>query len=139
METNIRPIRNEGDYQAALARINTLMDAEPGSDQGDELEVLTTLVELYEDERFPINLPDPITAIKFRMEQQALSQSDMAPVLGSRAMVSVVLSGKRALTLKMIRALHDHLGIPAEVLIRERGGTLPEEMEDVDWDRFPLL
>jgi HTH-type transcriptional regulator / antitoxin HigA len=139
MASDIRPIRTEGDYQAALARIDALMDSEPGSDEGDELEVLATLVELYEDEEFPIDLPDPITAIKFRMEQGGLSQSDLAPLFGSRAKVSEVLAGKRALTLKMIRALHDHLGIPAEVLIRERGGSLPEEVEGVQWEDFPLL
>ncbi len=72
MANNIRPVRTDEDYQAALARIDGLMDAEPGSDEGDELDILTTLVELYEDEYFPIDLPDPITAIKFRMEQQGL-------------------------------------------------------------------
>ena len=139
MAMNIRPIRTEDDYQAALARIDALMDAEPGSDEGDELEVLTTLVELFEDNAYPIDLPDPITAIRFRMEQQGLRQSDLAPILGSRAKVSEVLSGKRALTLKMIRALNEHLGIPAEVLIRERGAVLPEELDGVEWERFPLL
>ena len=139
MVKNIRPIRNEDDHQAALVRIDALMDAEPGSDEGDELEVLTTLVELFEEEHFPISLPDPITAIRFRMEQAELSQSDLAPILGSRAKVSEVLSGKRKLTLKMIRALHEHLGIPAEVLIRERDGQLPEEVDGVEWEQFPLL
>jgi len=139
MVTNIRPIRTDDDYQAALARIDALMDAEPGSDEGDELEVLTTLVELFEEEYFPIDLPDPITAIKFRMEQEGLSQSDLAPIFGSRAKVSEVLSGKRELTLKMIRALNEHLGIPAEVLIRERGGELPEKVDGIEWERFPLL
>ena len=139
METRIRPIRTENDYQAALARIDDLMDAAPDSDEADELEVLTTLVELYEDEHYPIDLPDPITAIKFRMEQQELNQSNLAPLFGSRAKVSEVLSGKRELTLKMIRALHAHLGIPAEVLIRERGAELPEQVEGVEWERFPLL
>jgi|TARA_R110001592_G_scaffold50319_14_gene155838 HTH-type transcriptional regulator/antitoxin HigA len=139
MVTNIRPIRTEDDYQAALARIDALMDAEAGSDEADELEVLTTLVELFEDAHYPINLPDPITAIKFRMEQEGISQSDLAPILGSRAKVSEVLSGKRELTLKMIRALNAYLGIPAEVLIQERGGVLPEEVDGVEWERFPLL
>ncbi len=138
MFANIRPIRTDDDYQAALARIDALMDAEPGSDGGDELEVLTTLVELFEEEHFPMDLPDPITAIKFRMEQEALSQSDLAPIFGSRAKVSEVLSGKRKLTLTMIRALNEHLGIPAEVLIRERGGELPEKVEGVEWEQFPL-
>ena len=139
MVANIRPIRTEVDYQAALARIDALMDAEPDSNEGDELEVLATLIELFEEERFPIELPDPITAIRFRMEQQGLNQSDLAPIFGSRAKVSEVLSGKRGLTLKIIRALHAHLGIPAEVLIRQPGAELPEEVEGVEWERFPLL
>ena len=116
---NVRPIRTQDDYQAALARIDALMDAEPDTEEGDELEVLSALVEIYEDEWFPIDLPDPLTAIRFRMEQQGLSQSDLAPLFGSRAKVSEVLSGKRPLTLRMIRALHERLGIPAEALIRE--------------------
>ncbi len=137
MAINIRPIRTEDDYQAVLARIDALMDAVPGSDKADELEVLTTLVELFEEEHFPIDLPDPITAIKFRMEQEGLSQSDLAPIFGSRAKVSEVLSGRRKLTLKMIRALNEHLGIPAEVLIRT--GEFPENVEGVEWEQFPLL
>ena len=132
MVANIRPIRTEEDYQAALARIDALMDAELGSDEGDELEVLATLVELFEEARFPIELPDPITAIKFRMEQQGLSQSDLAPIFGSRAKVSEVLSGKRGLTLKMIRALHAHLGIPAESLIRQRGANCPRKWKELN-------
>ena len=139
MAEKIRPIRSEEDYQGALARIEILMDALPGTDEADELEVLATLIELYEDVNFPINLPDPVTAIKFRMEQEGLNQSDLAPIFGSRAKVSEVLAGKRALTLKMIRALNEHLGIPATVLIQQNGVGIPEKIQGVEWDKFPLL
>lgn len=137
IDNRIRPIRTEQDYDAALARVETLMEAVRTEDEDDELDVLATLIELYEDMRFPMDAPDPIAAIKFRMEQMGKSQSDLAPILGSRAKVSEVLSGKRELTLKMIRALHEHLQIPADVLIRE-GGALPAADVGLDFDRFPL-
>src|SRR5215469_15087037 len=108
----IRPIKNRKDYDTALARIEELMDAKAGSAEADELEVLSTLVDLYEDQHFPIDLPTPIDAIKFRMDQQGLANRDLEPFIGSRAKVSEVLSGKRGLSLQMIRALHDNLGIP---------------------------
>ncbi|WP_404790419.1 ImmA/IrrE family metallo-endopeptidase [Altericista sp. CCNU0014] len=136
--TAIRPIRTRADYEAALLRIDSLMDAEAGTPEADELEVLATLVELYEKKHFPIGWPDPIEAIRFRMEQAGLSARDLIPLLGSRAKVSEVLSGKRSLTLQMIRALHEHLGIPAEVLLRQPGASLPEMPLDLDWSRFPL-
>jgi HTH-type transcriptional regulator / antitoxin HigA len=138
MNTAIKPIRSDEDYQSALTRIESLMDAEEGTPEVDELEVLATLVELYEDQHFPIDLPDPIEAIRFRMEQAGLSPRDVVPFIGSRAKVSEVLSGKRPLTLQMIRALHEHLGIPAEVLLRHPGAALPETVEEIDWSRFPL-
>ena len=137
IDNRIRPIRTEQDYDAALARVETLMEAVRTEDEDDELDVLATLIELYEDARFPMDAPDPIAAIKFRMEQMGKSQSDLAPVLGSRSKVSEVLSGKRELTLKMIRALHEHLQIPADVLIRE-GGTLPTAPVGIDIERLPL-
>lgn len=137
IDNRIRPIRTEQDYDAALARVETLMDVVRSKDEDDELDVLATLIELYEDVRFPMNAPDPIAAIKFRMEQMGKSQSDLAPILGSRSKVSEVLSGKRELTLKMIRALHEHLQIPADVLIRE-GGTLPTAPVGIDFERLPL-
>jgi len=137
IDNRIRPIRTEQDYDAALARVETLMEAVRTEDEDDELDVLATLIELYEEARFPMDAPDPIAAIKFRMEQMGKSQSDLAPILGSRSKVSEVLSGKRELTLKMIRALHEHLQIPADVLIRE-GGALPAADVDLDFDRFPL-
>lgn len=131
----IRPIRTEADYDAALTRIDALMD-DPSA--LDELDVLTTLVEAYEDAHFRISSPDPIDAIKFRMEQAGLSQSDLAKYIGSRAKVSEVLAGKRPLTLNMIRALSTHLGIPAEVLVGEQGVPLPDDFADVDWLKFPV-
>ncbi len=137
--STVRPIRHDADYDAALARIDSLMDAPEGSAERDELEVLTTLVEVYEDEHFPIDLPSPIDAIQFRMEQAGLSQADLVPYIGSRAKVSEVLAGKRTLTLSMIRALNAHLGIPAEALI---GGASVAELEadadQVQWARFPI-
>jgi HTH-type transcriptional regulator / antitoxin HigA len=120
----IRPIHSEQNYADALARVEALIDMERSDVEDDELDVLATLVEVYEDRHFPMDAPDPIEAIKFRMQQLDMSQSDLAPIFGSRAKASEVLSGKRELTLRMIRALHDHLGIPADVLIRD-GGSLP--------------
>ena len=137
IDNRIRPIRTEQDYDAALARVEVLMEAVRTKDEDDELDVLATLIELYEDARFPMDAPDPIAAIRFRMEQMGKSQSDLAPILGSRSKVSEVLSGKRELTLKMIRALHEHLQIPADVLIRE-GGSLPASDVGIDFDRYPL-
>ena len=137
IDNRIRPIRTEQDYDAALARVEMLMEAVRTKDEDDELDVLATLIELYEDARFPMDAPDPIAAIRFRMEQMGKSQSDLAPILGSRSKVSEVLSGKRELTLKMIRALHEHLQIPADVLIRE-GGSLPASDVGIDFDRYPL-
>jgi len=115
---NIKPIKNKKDYDSALKRIESLMDAKRNSPDFDELEVLSILVEKYEDEHFPVKSPDPIESIKFRMEQMGLSQSDLVPVIGSRSKVSEVLSGKRSLSVRMIRALHESLKIPAEVLIQ---------------------
>jgi HTH-type transcriptional regulator / antitoxin HigA len=138
MSATIKPIRTEEDYEATLLRIESLMMAEAGTPEVDELEVLGTLVELYEEKHFPMGWPDPVEAIRFRMDQAGLSARDLVPLLGSRAKVSEVLSGKRSLTLQMIRALHEHLGIPAEVLLRQPGATLPEVPTDIDWSRFPL-
>src|SRR5207244_97684 len=97
------------------------------------------LVQAYESANYPIALPDPLEAIRFRMEQQRLTQRDLVPYLGSRSRVSEVLSGKRSLTLPMIRALHSGLGIPASVLLREPGATLPHADPDIEWDRFPVV
>lgn len=136
---NIRPIRDNTDYDAALARIDQLMDAPDDSAERDELEVLATLVEAYEDEHYSVDFPTPIEAIRFRMEQAGLSQADLVPYLGSRAKVSEVLSGKRELSLLMIRALNAHLGIPAETLIGASSNSdVSADDENVQWSRFPI-
>ncbi len=115
----IRPIHNERDYKEALQIVSGLVDADPapGSPDGDRLEILATLVERYEGEHFPLDLPDPVEAIKFRMEQAGLSASDMQPYIGNLNRVYEVLSRKRGLSLSMIRRLNRELNIPAEVLI----------------------
>ena len=110
-------IKTDSDYAAALARIEKLMDAKRNTPQGDELELLSLLVHDYEEKVFPIDKPDPVAAIRFRMEQQGLQPKDLVPLLGSRSRVSEVLSGRRSLSLKMIRNLVQRLGIPAEVLL----------------------
>ena len=112
-------IKTQAEYADALARIEKLMDAKAGTARGDELEILSLLVHTYEEDRFPIDQPDPITAIRFRMEQQGLRPKDLAPILGGRSKVSEVLSGRRSLSLKMIQCLTDDLGIPARVLLRK--------------------
>lgn len=114
-----RVIKTETEYEAALAYVETLMDATPNSPEEKALELFALLIDTYEQAHYPIDLPDPIEAIKFRMEQQGLQQKDMAPYLGSQSKVSEVLNRKRPLSLNMIRALHEGLGIPSRVLIRE--------------------
>ena len=134
----IKPIRTEKDYEAALGRIDALMAAEPGSPEFDDLDILVDLVEHYESKHEPMAYPSPLAAIEFRMEQGGLSPRDLIPFIGSRAKVSEVLSGKRAITMPMARALHEHLGIPGDVLLRERGAALDEPLADIEWSRFPL-
>ena len=114
----VRPIKTEADYDAALARAAGLMDAEEGTAEADELDVLATLIEAYEDKHYPMGLSDPIEAIKYRMEQQGLTRKDLEPIIGTRTRVAEVLNGKRNLSIGMIRRLHAKLGIAAEVLIR---------------------
>ncbi|HEV7398370.1 MAG TPA: transcriptional regulator [Pyrinomonadaceae bacterium] len=115
----IKPIKNNRDYRAALNEIDRLMDAQPNSMEGDRLDVLVTLVEAWEEKHWPIELPDPVEAILFAMDQRGLSRRDLEPFIGSRARVAEILNHKRPLTLPMIRRLHDGLGIPAEALIGE--------------------
>lgn len=119
----IRPIRTEEDYQAALRELSAFFEhePEPGSPEGDRFEVLLTLVEAFEAKHFPIDLPDPVEAIKFRMEQGGFAPKDLVPMIGRLNRVYEVLNRKRPLTLAMIRKLHDQLGIPAESLIRPPG------------------
>jgi HTH-type transcriptional regulator/antitoxin HigA len=136
---HITPLRTEADHKAALARIDALMDAVIDSPEAEELSVLADLVEAYEAKHFPIDLPTPVEAIRFRMEQAGLEPRDLEPYIGSRGKVSEVLSGKQQLTLPMIRALHKHLGIPADVLVGDTalaGG--PVETVSLDWHRFPI-
>lgn len=123
---DVKLIKTPEEHEKVLKRIEELFDAEPDTPEGDELELLVTLLELYEKEKYPISSPDPISAIKFRMEQQGLKNKDLIPYIGSKSKVSEVLSGKRALSLNMIRKLNEGLGIPAEVLIQETGKTLPD-------------
>lgn len=114
----IKPIKRQADYQAALKEIERLFEAESNTPQGDRLEVLTTLVEAYEEQHYALPLPDPVEAIQYYMERRGLTRRDLEPYLGRRGRVAEVLSRKRSLTLAMIRRLHEGLGIPAEVLIR---------------------
>ena len=135
---NVSPIRTGEDYEAALNKIEALFHAEIGSPEGDELEVLTDLVEHYEDKHYAMGLPSPLAAIEFQMDQLGMNPRDLIPFIGSRAKVSEVLSGRRPVTMSMARALHRHLRIPAEVLLQEPGATLPEPLSDFEWTRFPL-
>ncbi len=114
----IKPIKTRKDYQNALVRLEKIFDAKPGSAQGDELEVLGILIDTYEKNHYPIDFPDPVEAIKFRMEQLGYTQSDLANIVGLKSRASEILSKKRKLTLEMIRNLHDTLNIPTNVLIQ---------------------
>ena len=115
----MKVIKTEKEYQAALSRLEEIFDSKKGSKNADELELLSLLIEKYEDEISPIDLPDPIEAIKFRMDQLGYKQKDLANAIGLKSRVSEILNKKRKLTIDMIRRLHDTLGIPTEVLIKE--------------------
>lgn len=115
----IKPIKTDSDHNAALTRIEELWDAQPNTPEGDELEVLITLVEKYEETRFLIEAPDPIEAIRFRMEQQGLEDKDLVAYLGQRSRVTEVLNRQRGLSIAMIRKLHHGLNIPLESLVKE--------------------
>jgi len=116
---NIKPIRNESDYQKALERLEVISDAKRGTREGDELEILAIVIDNYENENFPIGMPDPISAIKFRMEQMGMKQKDLVEMVGFKSRVSEIMNNKRKLTLDMIRKLSTDLKIPTEVLIQE--------------------
>jgi len=116
---NIHPIKTENDYEKALERLEQIFDAKQGTKEGDELEILSILIEKYEDEYYPIDLPDPIEAIKFRMEQLGMKQNDLTEVIGFKSRVSEILNKKRKLTLEMIRKLNKYLSIPTNVLIQK--------------------
>ena len=118
MRGSVKPIRTRTDYTAALAEVERLWGAKRGTPAGDRLDVLATLIDAYEAEHFPLDPPDPIEAIKFRLEQQGLSRKDLEPLIGTRTRVAEVMNRKRNLSIAMIRRLHETLGISLEVLIR---------------------
>ncbi len=134
----IRPIRTDADLDATLRRIDEIFDAPDGSPEDDELDILVTLVERYEDEHYPIPPVSPIAAIEFMMDQRGLEPRDLVPLIGSRSKVSEVLSGKRDITMAMARALHKHLGIPAEVFLQDPSVSFDDDGFDLEWERFPL-
>lgn len=118
----LKPIRTKADYAAAKAEIERLWGAKLGTPAGDRLDILATLVDVYETQHYPMDSPDPIEAIKFRMEQQGLTRKDLEGILGTRTRVAEVLNRRRGLSIHMIRRLHDQLGISADVLIRPSRG-----------------
>lgn len=118
MKNELKPIRSKADYEHSLAEVERLWGAKSGTPEGDRLDVLATLIDAYETEHYPMDPPDPIEAIKFRMEQQGLTRKDLEPLIGTRTRVAEVLNRKRGLSINMIRRLHAKLGISAEVLIR---------------------
>ncbi|PTQ74623.1 helix-turn-helix domain-containing protein [Celeribacter persicus] len=118
MVTELKPIRTEVDYNAALEEVERLWGAKSGTPEGDRLDVLATLIDVYEAKHHPMDPPDPVEAIKFRMEQQGLSRKDLEPIIGPHGRVSDILNRKRRLSIDMIRQLHEQLGISADVLIR---------------------
>jgi HTH-type transcriptional regulator / antitoxin HigA len=118
MSAEVKPIRTKADHEAALAEVEGLWGAKAGTADGDRLDVLATLIDAYEAEHYPMDPPDPIEAIKFRMDQQGLSRRDLEEIIGTRTRIAEVLNRKRGLSIAMIRRLHERLGISAEVLIR---------------------
>src|ERR1700721_484012 len=118
MKDELKPIRTKADYTNALAQVERLWGAKTGTPEGDRLDILATLIDVYESKHFPMDPPDPVEAIKFRMEQQGLTRKDLEPLIGTRTRVAEVLNRKRSLSIGMIRRLHKHLGFSAEVLIR---------------------
>jgi HTH-type transcriptional regulator / antitoxin HigA len=118
MANEVKPIRSEADYEAALEDVAALWGAKSGTSDGDRLDVLATLIDAYEAQHHPIDQPDPVEAIKFRMEQQGMTRKDLEDIIGTRTRIAEVLNRKRSLSIGMIRRLHDRLGISAEVLIR---------------------
>jgi HTH-type transcriptional regulator/antitoxin HigA len=118
MANDLKPIRTKADYEAALAEVERLWGAKRGTPKGDRLDVLATLIDVYETKHYPMDPPDPVEAIRFRMEQQGLTRKDLEPMIGPRNRVADVLNRKRSLSIEMIRQLHDRLGISADILIR---------------------
>jgi HTH-type transcriptional regulator/antitoxin HigA len=118
MMVDVKPIRSEADYEQALAEVERLWGAKSGTPEGDRLDVLATLIDAYEAQHHPMDPPDPVNAIRFRMEQQGLTRKDLEPMIGPRNRVADVLNRKRGLSIEMIRQLHEKLGISADVLIQ---------------------
>lgn len=135
----LKVIKTDQEYMAALSAIEKLIDddPEPNTPESNQLEVLSILISDYESKHYSIEPPTPLDAIKFRMEQQNLTQRDLIPIIGNRSKVSEILSGKRQLSLSMIRALHNNLGIPAGALLSDQSTTDTEELE-IEWERFPI-
>ncbi len=136
--TTQKIIKTEKNYNLALRRIEKLMDAKTGTSEFDELELLSTLVEIYEDKYYPISMPDPVSAIKFRMEQMGLSQQDLVVFIGSRSKVSEVLNRKRNLSLSMMRSLNKGLGISPDILLQDPDAFFPEEVPQLEYEKFPI-
>ena len=136
----VKMVKTDVEYKKALEEVEKLIDLDPPANtiKNDRLELLSFIVAKYEEDNYPLGFPDPIEAIKFRMEQKRLTQRDLIPFIGSRSKVSEVLNRKRPLTLKMMRAINKNLGIPAEVLLQEQGGALLSAHNEIDWLRFPL-
>ncbi|PIW56685.1 MAG: plasmid stabilization protein, partial [Piscirickettsiaceae bacterium CG12_big_fil_rev_8_21_14_0_65_44_934] len=136
---NVKVIKNEQEHAQAMERLMALIDQDPaeGTKAADELELLTLVIEKYEDEQFSFEPPTPIEAIKFRMEQMGLKNKDLTPYIGSASKVSEVLNGKRSLSLPMIRKLHEGLGISLETLIQD-SSLKKIEQSDIEWQSFPL-
>lgn len=126
-------IKTESDYRAALAQVDALMSARPETPEAEELELWVHLIEQYEQTHFPIPFPDPVSAIRFRMEQQGLKQKDLIPYIGSKSKVSEVLNGKRRLSITMIRQLQEGLGIPAKVLMGDSKRGISTQSDGIDW------
>lgn len=124
MAADLKPIRSETDYEEALAKVENLWGAKAGTPEGDRLDILATLIDAYEAKAYPMDPPDPVEAIRFRMEQQGLTRKDLEPMIGPRNRVADVLNRKRSLSIDMIRQLHSRLGISAEVLIRPSRGKV---------------
>lgn len=116
---NIKPIKNEADYEAAMQRLEIIFDSKPGTKEGDELEILSILIDNYENEHYEVGLPDPVEAIKFRMEQLGMKQKDLGKIIGLNSRASEILHRKRKLTLEMIRQIHKALNIPTDLLVSD--------------------
>jgi HTH-type transcriptional regulator/antitoxin HigA len=133
MMDDLKPVRSEADYEKALSEVERLWGAKSGTPEGDRLDVLATLIDVYEAEHYPMDPPDPIEAIKFRMEQQGITRKDLEPIIGTRTRVSEILNRKRSLSIAMIRRLHDQLGISADILIRANPAeAMPADKDFID-------